>query len=285
MKYQYNKTALYHPESCPVFSKNLPTAAFVYSEESFSLVNAWWLSKLSHLAYFNRKEIEIHLDQVGLQLFAFFSKNGSSAFIAISENFAVLSFRGTAIGEKDNIMNDIDIRLTPITEAISVHAGFLQSLDQIWPEIEIALNQLKREKIKVWYTGHSLGAAMATLASTRYKTAAVYVYGSPRVGNKAFGDSIKDQNNYNIGNCCDVVTIQPPELLGYQAAGEIILITSNFKLIFSPSTLQVIRERSLGYFRFYKNLYWLHSDSVYLRSLADHIMVNYSSAILKNIKN
>lgn len=284
MKYQYTKAALYHPESCPIFSRNQDTEAFEYRKENFSLVNAWWLSKLSHLAYFERKEIEIHLEKVGLKLFSFFSKNGSNAFIAASENFAVLSFRGTAIDETDNIMNDIDIRLTPITKNISVHKGFLRSLDQIWPEIKVALEQLKRERIKIWYTGHSLGGAMATLATNRWKATAVYVYGSPRVGNRAFCDSVKDQTNYNIINCCDVVTFQPPELLGYQEAGETVFITSKFKLIFSPSSLQVIKERSLGYFRFYKNLYWLHSDSVYLRSLADHIIVNYSSAIIKILK-
>ncbi len=284
MSYYYSKVALSHPENCSVFSKKQTIKAFEYDEENFSLVNAWWLSKLSHLAYFDRNEIEIHLEQVGLKLFAFFSKNGSNAFIAASENFAVLSFRGTAIDEKNNIMNDMDIHLTPITDNISVHEGFLRSLDQIWPDIEIALNQLKKEKIKVWYTGHSLGAAMATLATSRLKASAIYSFGSPRVGNKAFCDSIKEQKNYNIVNCCDAVTILPPEILGYQEAGETVFITSKSKLIFSPSSLQVIKERSLGYFRFYKKLYWLHSDSVYLRSLADHIIVNYSSAIIRNIK-
>ncbi len=284
MGYEYRKSALYHPESCPVFIESQVPSAFDSSEQSFSVNTAWWLSSFSHLAYFENKKIKHHLNRVGFELFDTFSKNGSYAFIAISGTSAVLSFRGTSIHERENIMNDIDLSLVSIGEGISVHKGFLRSLDQIWPEIEVVLNQLRKRGINVCYTGHSLGAAMATIATSRLKASVTYGFGSPRVGNRGFCESLKNQNIYNMVNCCDAVTILPPEILGYKEAGETVFITSKSKLIFSPSSLQVIKERSLGYFQFYKNLYWIHSDSVYLRSLADHIILNYSSAILENIK-
>lgn len=283
MGYEFRKSALYHPESCPVFADN-QVPHFDPDTQSFSLNDAWWLSNFSHLAYFEDKAIEHHLHRVGFELSDIFSKNGSFAFIAISGASAVLSFRGTAIHERENIMNDIDLSLVPISDNISVHKGFLRSLDQIWPEIEVALNQLKKRKINIWYTGHSLGAAMATIATSRLKATATYGFGSPRVGNKSFCESVKNQNIYNMVNCCDAVTILPPEILGYKEAGETVFITSKSRLIFSPSNKQIIRERTLGYIQFYRNLYWFHSDSVYLRSLADHIIVNYSSAILENIR-
>jgi hypothetical protein len=283
MKYEYRKAALYYPESCAVFPVDQVPPAFEWEEKGFSDVHAWWLSNLSHLAYFDRKEIESHLNRVGLQLFAYFSKNGSHAFIATQGNVAILSFRGTAVDERNNIMNDIDIRLTPLSENILVHRGFLRSLDNIWPEIEMALDRLEKKHIKIWYTGHSLGAAMATIAAARRKPVAVYAFGSPHVGNKAFCELLYHQTVYRIVNCCDAVTFLPPEFLGYRKQKKTIFITPGGKLLNSPSSLLCFGVRLLGYITFYRNLYWLRPDSVLLRSLADHIIVNYSNAFWDNI--
>jgi len=72
----------------------------------------------------------------------------------------------------------------------------------------------------VWFCGHSLGAALATLAADRYAhTQGICTFGSPRVGDDIFasawtaafqGRSMRFVNNH------DIVTHVPPPILGYR---------------------------------------------------------------------
>jgi hypothetical protein len=58
-------------------------------------------------------------------------------------------------------------------------------------------------------TGHSLGAALATLAADRYgNIQGVYTYGSPRVGDRAFMEDFH-VNAYRFVNNSDIVTKVP----------------------------------------------------------------------------
>ena len=65
-------------------------------------------------------------------------------------------------------------------------------------------------KRKIWMTGHSLGAALATLAADRYgNVQGVYTFGSPRVGDGAFKKNFEVEA-YRIVNNKDIVTRVPP---------------------------------------------------------------------------
>jgi len=74
----------------------------------------------------------------------------------------------------------------------------------------------------VWFTGHSLGAALATLAASRYQTAGVYTFGSPLVGNQSFAAAFNavfhdgaGSRSFRYVNDHDVVTQVPPGPLAF----------------------------------------------------------------------
>ena len=103
-----------------------------------------------------------------------------------------LAFRGTQnIG---NCLTDADSLLVSQPPYPGrVHCGFATAVEKIWPQVRELLGRPCRTR-PLWLTGHSLGAAMATLASVRlthegYKVRAVYTYGSPRAGDRLFRDS------------------------------------------------------------------------------------------------
>ena len=82
----------------------------------------------------------------------------------------------------------------------------------------------------LWITGHSLGGAMATLASVRlasegYKVRAVYTYGSPRVGDRFFRDSYR-LANYRFVNDNDLVPHLPFRWC-YKHVGKLRLVDGN----------------------------------------------------------
>ena len=64
------------------------------------------------------------------------------------------------------------------------HTGFAGALLDIWPQIALELQVVAGYSLL--FTGHSLGAAMATLAASLQTPKSLYTFGSPRVGDAAF---------------------------------------------------------------------------------------------------
>lgn len=98
-----------------------------------------------------------------------------------------------------------------------VHGGFLQTYRSIQKEIEDALSTTN-SKAKLYVGGHSLGAALTTLAlpdiESRLNRAvtALYTYGSPRVGDDSFVKAFNaafGQRSFRIANSSDIVTSIP----------------------------------------------------------------------------
>lgn len=127
-------------------------------------------------------------------------------------------FRGTE-HERD-IIADLDVRTVSVPEwdqSIRVHAGFYRqfiSLKNIlWKELQEKEKTAKR----IIFCGHSLGAAVATIASLAYakespnKRVECYTIGSPRVGNYIFAKEFAKQvaQYYRVFNKNDPVSMIP----------------------------------------------------------------------------
>ena len=192
--------------------------------------NALWLAELSRLVYRHDREEDDpppqptrtgFLQRAGFAQRHFFvaQETGTQAMLVECDGaapFAVLVFRGTEQEPKDFIA-DLEVGLPPFEQAeIGVHAGFRKALDSVWNEVHAALSELD---CPVFYTGHSLGAALATLAAARRAPRAVYTFGSPRVGNRVFVESLARVPVYRIVDDEDLVATVPSEALGFRHAG------------------------------------------------------------------
>lgn len=150
-------------------------------------------------------------------------------FFGGNDNFAILAFRGT---EKDN-PNDIaaDLEAIPLPEralpggpsAAFVHQGFQRYLGSVWTTVVqlVGAYRASHPNQEICVTGHSLGAALATLAFQRLRDvhSSLYTFGCPRVGNQAFCDDLmlaaRTQSLYRVVDNEDVVT-HIPIGLGYK---------------------------------------------------------------------
>jgi hypothetical protein len=137
----------------------------------------------------------------------------TQAFIAFNDEFAVLVFRGTEATSIKDIRTDTKARLIASKYKGLVHEGFQQAFDSVADTIN---ERLKSEKLKdkpLYITGHSLGGAIATIATrdlrSPIKIAATYSFGSPRVGNEDWINRIKSPI-YRLVNAADSVTMLPP---------------------------------------------------------------------------
>ena len=163
----------------------------------------------------------------------FFNCDGSQAYWFQNEHDSVVVCRGTEASEWNDIRADANA-LTAIAETVGkVHRGFKSEVDDLWPYLEESLQQNTKP---LWFTGHSLGGAMATICAGRCLLSHVksepeglFTYGSPRVGCKKYVN-YTDVPHYRWVNNNDVVTRVPPVWFGYRHQGTEMYIDRMGKL-------------------------------------------------------
>lgn len=174
-------------------------------------------ANISAIAYKKPKEASKLYKKMGFST-KYFDCNGVEAYLLQNKEELVLACRGTEPGEFQDIIHDIKIKLTSSSSGIGkVHSGFKEALNKIWPNVVDEIKSARKIK-KVYFTGHSLGAAIATLAAVRTsrlsffpEVSGLYTFGSPKVGNTQF---VKFMNELCIPhnrwvNNVDIVTSVP----------------------------------------------------------------------------
>jgi hypothetical protein len=151
----------------------------------------------------------------GLEEVRFFNVGDTQGALVRGDGFAVLAFRGT-LGKGDFLTN-LDFPPVDWPGEGKVHKGFKRQFDDVWGDVKDRLSGID---VPVFYSGHSLGAALATLAAaTRFleggtPPAALYSFGSPRVGTTAFMHALPDDFLHcRVVNDRDVVPTVPPRRL------------------------------------------------------------------------
>ena len=172
-------------------------------------------ARLSNLAYQEPKEAQKLFKKAGFDQVVYYGNDGSNAYVIESKDDIIVVCRGTEVKEWNDIKADLNIDRVPSRTGIGmVHRGFRNYTDKIWEPIKSHLNQTKNKTL--WMTGHSLGAAMATLMARRcvldvqMKVPVLFTYGSPRVGNRLYIDEFNSQlTHHRWVNDGDIVTKVP----------------------------------------------------------------------------
>jgi triacylglycerol lipase len=208
---------LFHPETNPtghVPFENAQAFPFDVDASTPSRVNAWWLAEASWLAYWHDGDAaaRVFRDRAGMNC-EVASVDGAEVCFASSPRFALVAFRGTQAGDWSDIFDDACYRAVP-WDVGHVHRGFAHRLNTLDAPLRRFLEKLDAGT-RVWFTGHSLGAAAATLAAYRFRGVAggLYTFGSPLVGSEGFsaqiGQTFKGRSVRYV-NDHDVVTRVPP---------------------------------------------------------------------------
>jgi len=174
-------------------------------------------ANISAIAYKKPKEASKLYKKMGFST-KYFDCDGAEAYLLQNEEALILACRGTEPNELQDIIHDIKIKLTPSSSGIGkVHSGFKDALNKIWPNVVDEIKSARGTK-SVYFTGHSLGAAMATLAAVRTSRLSnfpevngLYTFGSPKVGNAQYIKLIDElcvPHNRWVNNV-DIVTSVP----------------------------------------------------------------------------
>ena len=205
------------------------------------------------------------------------SNRGSHSFLALDESakLAVLAFRGTDADDPTDIGDDLNVLPENWAPGGKVHKGFAQALMEIWDGVEAALKNI--EDYTLLFTGHSLGAAMATLAASLHTPNSLYTFGSPRVGDAGFAAAIEGKlHNHRYVDCCDLVARVPPEgVFGYAHIGRPYYIDRDRAIQQrDPDDPYILTDQIQAETKYIQEYAWRIGDAA-VRALADHSPVNY----------
>jgi len=247
-------------------------------------------AEMSRLAYVkDENRLAQYLNRAGFQkdLAIGYGSRGTQLFVARrqSDNLAVVALRGTEPDDPSDLFTDADFIMTSWTDNSGlslgkVHEGFATALlaNDILKKIITCLDSLV-PATRVLITGHSLGAALATLTASRMPSSRLYTFGSCRVGDAAFAEAVSSISHDRFVDCCDLVTRVPTKESGYVHVGSLKYIDRNGKLLESPSEETINADR-LKASAWYLVRHAFLPGTVFSRDLADHSPINYVSGVM-----
>ena len=192
-----------------IYNENLVKDCLLIAENTYCEIN-----KINNES-FVEKVLEINFDKAILG----YNNKYNAIFVA---------FRGSS-NIQDWISNFHFSKIYPYEkyENVGVEKGFYSIYKTFDSPIfkNIVYLSIKYNTQNIILTGHSLGAALSTLLAfdilkddvyEGYNIYSLITFGSPRVGNKEFVNSINNINSFRITHYYDIVPHLPQELLKYR---------------------------------------------------------------------
>ena len=221
------------------------------------------------IAYADHDEVKRRTASLGFGETEFFDRDGSQAYIFRNDVDTVVACRGTEPNEWNDIKADANAVHATAETIGRVHRGFKTEVDDLWPRLEQALVTNQNQ---LWFTGHSLGGAMATICAGRCFLshinsipAGLFSYGSPRVGDRRYVNYCKLDHIRWVNNN-DIVTRVPPTWLGYRHAGKEMYLDCDGRLR-KLTGWQRTKDRFRGFVRGLRTFQVDH--------FSDHSMLEY----------
>ena len=221
----------------------MPTFTFKPDTTRYEPQNALWLGKAASLAYQSDTVIQQETSAWGFDKFRFFSRRETQAFTIANDKMIITAFRGTEPTNLKDWMTDADLNLIDGPGG-KVHEGFKRALTYVCQDIRNTISGFQRNGQSLWFTGHSLGAALATLAvaTLRYKedkpVYGLYTFGQPRTGDRDFERTFNldfKPQAFRFVNNNDVVPRVPPRELGYSHVGTFLYFDADGNIHSDPS--------------------------------------------------
>ncbi|MEU5161838.1 lipase family protein [Streptomyces sp. NPDC020875] len=205
-------------------------SALDHQVTGYSLAHAYWMARAARLAYENPAEVERQardwgFDRVRHHESLFeppFALEDTQAYTMASDRMIVTAFRGTEPALIRDWLSDAATPPWPGPARTGyMHYGFAEALDSVYPGVRETVAGFRDGGQTVWFTGHSLGGALAMLAGCRMyleeprlRADGVYTYGQPRACDRVLAAAVnkgfKDRL-FRFVNNDDVVPLLPPE--------------------------------------------------------------------------
>ncbi|WP_443062727.1 lipase family protein [Streptomyces sp. NBC_00390] len=266
---------------------------FDHKVREYSLPFAYWMVRAAELAYQDEARIEEQarewgFDRVRHHCTRFtppFPLEDTQAYTMAGRDMIVTGFRGTEPVQIKDWLSDATTPPWPGPSKVGyVHYGFAQALESVFPGVEKTIAEFRDNSQSVFFTGHSLGGALAMLAGARLfmedprlRADGIYTFGQPRTcdrllaaaHNKAFTKRMHRFVNNN-----DIVPHLPTEPAFHHHVDTLRYIDSDGRLRESMPLIGGLADRAKG---LTGDVFAPAGDGI-----RDHFIHEYVAALEKN---
>ncbi|MBN3554647.1 lipase family protein [Fictibacillus nanhaiensis] len=238
----------------------------------FDAEMALFLAVMSYKAYIVHEFCTIELPKHYEMKHEIITESGETfGFIAESEDFLVVAFRGTKT--MDNVSSYLDVAQIPysyVSNSGLTHRGITKIYSTFRDALLADIRQLYSNEKKLLVTGHSLGGSLAALftldaaVNTHFHNPILYSFASLPIANEDFTkkfyeevkNSIRVVNVHDaISNCMTPLFFKNKPLLNLPIGEEYQLNFKNRRYIQNHRILCYIHFLSMQYPNEYKELY------------------------------
>jgi len=218
--------------------------------QQFTPGNAQAMMWLSQLAY--ETDVERNVDDI-LAKFQLkkrlLGSNGpitrllqrkASFIVAAGHGATFVMFAGTDPLKIGDWFTDFKLALVPNV----LHKGFVEAVDSVMPDIQAVIASRGADEQPLFFTGHSMGGALANIAALRaleadIQATAVYTFGGPRAGGQSFFNAYTPKlgdRTFRLVRGHDIVPTVPPSIAGnFRHVGRILQCPHRSTFEGSPS--------------------------------------------------
>jgi triacylglycerol lipase len=207
----------------------------------FSLDNARAMMWMSQLAYetAHQDKIDNVLKKWSMDKRGFASNDPvsglppkSPCFVAAGgRNATIVAFAGTDPLKIEDWITDFSVG-PPQPDLL--HQGFHDAVETVWPKVKGVINSRPSAEQPLFFTGHSLGGALAIVAAARAESdgigaTAIYTFGSPRTGGSKFKTAYAPlaERTFRLVDGDDIVAHVPLRLGGFCHVGRSLVCPSD----------------------------------------------------------
>ncbi len=222
--YEHAFSVLFMPDQKYPYFQSMP---FGY-QPNRAINSALWHAELTLLLYNKKNFILSQLQDLQVNVTYYDAPHTDTQAILIkSINNCHAIFRGTETFNLKDTLTDSLFWTTDWQGGGNVHRGFQRAIDDLLQATSISADLRKCENLTM--AGHSLGAALATLAADIIPgVQKIYSFGAPRVGDENF---VKNHNVKTLRyvHATDIVSFIPIRSIGYQHSTAITPLKSQHK--------------------------------------------------------
>ena len=253
------------PLAGPIMARNFQERSLLFAE-------------LAEIAYLSPKDAIPQLKKLRFKDVEYYDVKGAQSYRFQNDHDIVIACRGTEPTEFNDIAADLEAMPVKAETISRVHRGFKGEVDQLWPMVVEDL-MVKTKEQMVWFCGHSLGAAMATIMASRChfnpkipNPEELYTYGSPRVGWPKYIENL-GVVHHRWKNNNDIVTTVPPAVMNYRHHGTMHYLNT-WGNVRKPTGWQMVKDRLRGMYRGLKqgkiDAFSDHSITEYVKHLKNY---------------
>jgi len=258
--------------------------------------------------------LELNNSSIEVKQYISSDETDTHCYFCSGDDRIVVAFKGTK--SMTNVHTDLDFASVPVSNALHsldgglqavtsavgrilgahvegtlgelcklarVHRGFGAAYTSISKQVLSAIiEEYERDPRPIFFTGHSLGGALATLCALDFalrnpalqSDIAVTTFGSPRVGNRAFREmyDMYVKTTWRVANAGDVVTQIPKT--PYRHVGRLVLCLPSGELLVDPDFVEKLVFHSTSEM---KPVF--HKLACYHQSLKSYLLVYHAKMV------